>query len=137
MRGSVIDHVVIGVDDIDAAKAFYSRALAPLGVGVVLDLPGYVGFGDHGRPWFFVATREPTRRVHVAFAAPDRATVDAFHAAALSAGGTDNGAPGPRPIYHQHYYGGFVLDPDGNNVEAVCHHPEHPHPADSSEILES
>jgi catechol 2,3-dioxygenase-like lactoylglutathione lyase family enzyme len=130
----VIDHVVIGVDDIDVAKAFYQRALAPLGVELVLDLPGYVGFGDHGRPWFFVATREPTRRVHVAFAAADRATVDAFHAAALAAGGVDNGAPGPRPIYHQHYYGAFVLDPDANNIEAVCHRPEPPNPAGNGQI---
>jgi catechol 2,3-dioxygenase-like lactoylglutathione lyase family enzyme len=120
----VIDHVVIGVADVPASRAFYERALLPLGVTVVLDLPGYVGFGDHAMPWFFIAAREPTRLVHVAFSAPDRATVDAFHAAALDAGGVDNGAPGPRPIYHPHYYGAFVFDPDGNNIEAVCHRPQ-------------
>jgi catechol 2,3-dioxygenase-like lactoylglutathione lyase family enzyme len=120
----VIDHVVLGARDIDVSRAFYERALAPLGVGVVLDLPGYVGFGANNQPWFFVATREPSQRVHVAFSAPDRATVDAFHAAALAAGGSDNGAPGLRPAYHQHYYGAFVFDPDGNNIEAVCHRPE-------------
>jgi catechol 2,3-dioxygenase-like lactoylglutathione lyase family enzyme len=120
----VIDHVVIGVGDVATSRTFYERTLAPLGVGVVLDLPGYVGFGDSGKPWFFIATREPTQQVHIAFTAADRPTVDAFHKAALAAGATDNGAPGPRPIYHQHYYGAFVCDPDGNNVEAVCHLPE-------------
>lgn len=121
----MIDHVVLGVRDVDASRTFYEQALAPLGVRVVLDLPGYIGFGDGGMPWFFVAradaAREPTERVHVAFSAASRELVDAFHAAALAAGGRDNGAPGPRPRYHEHYYGGFVHDPDGNNIEAVCH----------------
>jgi catechol 2,3-dioxygenase-like lactoylglutathione lyase family enzyme len=119
----MIDHVVLGVADVATSRAFYERALAPLGVRVVLDLPGYIGFGDQGMPWFFIAAREPSQRVHVAFAAADRPTVDAFHEAALAAGAVDNGAPGPRPIYHQNYYGGFVFDPDGNNIEAVCHLP--------------
>lgn len=119
----MIDHVVLGVGDIATSRAFYEQALAPLGVKVVLDLPGYIGFGDGARPWFFVATRTPTERVHVAFSAPSRAVVDGFHAAALAAGGRDNGAPGPRPVYHPHYYGAFVYDPDGNNIEAVCHQP--------------
>jgi catechol 2,3-dioxygenase-like lactoylglutathione lyase family enzyme len=121
---TVIDHVVIGVADLDTSREFYERALAPLEIDVLLDLPGYIGFGNEGRPWFFIATREPTARVHFAFSAINRATVDAFHAAALTAGGVDNGEPGLRPIYHEHYYGAFVLDPDGNNIEAVCHHPE-------------
>jgi catechol 2,3-dioxygenase-like lactoylglutathione lyase family enzyme len=83
------------------------------------------GFGDAQKPYFWIAKREPaTPSAHIAFAAPDRATVDAFHAAATAAGMTDNGEPGPRPIYHEHYYGAFVLDPDGNNIEAVCHFPE-------------
>lgn len=120
----MIDHVVIGVADVARSRRFYQRALAPLGAEVVLDLPVYVGLGAQGRPWFFLAAREVTEHLHVAFTAADRATVDAFHAAALKAGGVDNGAPGLRPIYHRNYYGAFVLDPDGNNIEAVCHQPE-------------
>jgi catechol 2,3-dioxygenase-like lactoylglutathione lyase family enzyme len=118
----VLDHVVIGVADLERSRAFYEAALAPLGVAVLLDRPGYIGFGDR-RPFFFLADREPTARVHVAFSAQLRADCDAFHSAAIAAGGTDNGAPGMRPNYHQHYYGAFVLDPDGNNVEAVSHAP--------------
>jgi catechol 2,3-dioxygenase-like lactoylglutathione lyase family enzyme len=117
----VIDHVVLGVDDVVKSRAFYEQALAPLGVRVVLDLPGYIGFGDGDKPWFFIATRAPSQLVHVAFSAQSRALVDAFHAAAVAAGGKDNGAPGPRPHYHPNYYGAFVYDPDGNNIEAVCH----------------
>jgi catechol 2,3-dioxygenase-like lactoylglutathione lyase family enzyme len=118
----VLDHVVIGVADLDRSRAFYEAALAPLGVRVVLDRPGYIGFGDR-RPFFFLAARPATARVHVAFQAIARSDCDGFHEAALAAGGSDNGAPGPRPAYHEHYYGAFVLDPDGNNVEAVCHAP--------------
>ena len=82
------------------------------------------GFGDSNKPYFWINAREdPTPSAHIAFAAPDHATVDAFHAAALAAGGRDNGAPGPRD-YHHHYYGAFVLDLDGNNIEAVCHLPQ-------------
>ena len=88
----------------------------------------HVGFGrdDGGRPSFFIeAYGEPVRgRLHIALRAQNHAEVDAFHAAAIDAGGTDNGAPGPRPVYHEHYYGAYVLDPDGNNIEAVCHQPE-------------
>jgi catechol 2,3-dioxygenase-like lactoylglutathione lyase family enzyme len=119
----VLDHVIIGVSDIERSRAFYERALDPLGMSVVIDFPGYVGFGREGKPWFFVTDREPGP-MHIAFSAPDRATVDAFHAAALGAGGTDNGAPGVREMYHPSYYGAFVLDPDGYNVEAVRHAPE-------------
>ena len=89
-----------------------------------MELPGFCGFGEGQEPYFWIGERgEPTAPAHVAFASPDRATVDAFHAAALASGGRDNGAPGLRD-YHEHYYGAFVLDPDGNNVEAVCHTPE-------------
>lgn len=116
----MIDHVVLGVSDMDASRRFYERALAPLGMRVVVDVPGYVGFGAP-RPCFFIAAREAGGPVHVAFTAPDRPTCDAFHSAAVAAGGRDNGAPGPRPRYHRDYYGAFVLDPDGNNIEAVCH----------------
>ena len=120
----MLDHVGLNVSDIGASRALYLAALAPLGIGVVMEVPGGVGFGSEGKPFFWIAARPPVSSpAHVAFAAPDRATVDAFHAAALAAGGTDNGAPGLRPHYHPGYYGAFVLDPDGNNVEAVCHTP--------------
>ena len=120
----MIDHIILGVDDVEASKDFYEQALAPLGVGVVMAMPGGVGFGSEGKPSFWVTARESSGPVHVAFASPDRETVDAFHAAALAAGGDDNGAPGLRPDYHPSYYGAFVFDPDGNNIEAVCHRPE-------------
>jgi catechol 2,3-dioxygenase-like lactoylglutathione lyase family enzyme len=121
----MIDHVVLGVHHLDESRYFYEHALAPLGVKVVLDSPDYLGFGEEARgiPFFFLAVRETSHRVHVAFTAPDRAAVDAFHAAALHAGGVDNGAPGLRPQYHEHYYGAFAFDADGNNIEAVCHLP--------------
>ena len=119
----MLDHVGFGVSDYQRSKAFYEAALAPLGLTIVLEWEGAAaGFGEGRKPYFFLEFGRPvTSPLHVAFAAGDRATVDAFHAAALAAGGTDNGAPGVRAIYHPHYYGAFVLDPDGNNVEAVCH----------------
>ncbi|MET8147051.1 VOC family protein [Actinoplanes sp. NPDC049668] len=118
----MIDHVVLGVHHLDESKHFYENALRPLGVKIVVDEPKLIGFAaDSGHPFFWLALREPTRRVHVAFTAPDRASVDAFHAAALRSGGVDNGAPGLRPAYHADYYGAFAFDADGNNVEAVCH----------------
>jgi catechol 2,3-dioxygenase-like lactoylglutathione lyase family enzyme len=119
----MIDHLILGVEDLDASRAFYERALAPLGIEPLSEMPGGVGFGRDGHPAFWIADREVSAPVHVAFASPDRARVDAFHAAALAAGGRDNGAPGLRPEYHASYYGAFVFDPDGNNVEAVCHLP--------------
>jgi catechol 2,3-dioxygenase-like lactoylglutathione lyase family enzyme len=120
----VIDHVGLGVRDLEASKAFYLRALAPLGYGILIERNGSLGFGAEGKPDFWVHANRPVGGpVHVAFASPDRATVRAFHAAGLAAGGTDNGAPGQRPQYHPTYYGAFVLDPDGNNVEAVSHRP--------------
>jgi catechol 2,3-dioxygenase-like lactoylglutathione lyase family enzyme len=121
-RPLFIDHVTLRVADVEASRRFYERALAPLGVET-LEFGTSVGFGPRGAVDFFVAPGEPGPPVHVAFAAPDRETVDAFHEAALAAGGRDNGPPGLRPQYHAHYYGAFVLDPDGNNVEAVCHSP--------------
>ncbi len=120
----MIDHVVINVSDYDAARAFYTHALEPLGVDVVMELGQMCGLGNRGKPDLWIAERDqPSAPVHVALRAPDRATVDAFHRAALEVGGTDNGLPGVRSHYHQHYYGAFVLDPDGNNIEAVCHEP--------------
>jgi catechol 2,3-dioxygenase-like lactoylglutathione lyase family enzyme len=118
----VIDHVNLNVHDWAASRAFYERALAPLGYAVVKEWEAAVtGFGPDGRPVFFIERRDPVSTgVHVAFTAGDRDAVRAFHAAGLAAGGIDNGAPGLRE-YHRNYYGAFLLDPDGNNVEAVCH----------------
>jgi catechol 2,3-dioxygenase-like lactoylglutathione lyase family enzyme len=123
----VLDHIGIGVADYELSKAFYERALAPLGYALLMEFSGAAaGFGrENGdRPSFFIeAYGEPARgRLHIAFVAESRELVDAFHAAALEAGGTDNGAPGLR-WYHPDYYGAYVLDPDGHNVEAVCHEP--------------
>jgi catechol 2,3-dioxygenase-like lactoylglutathione lyase family enzyme len=119
----VIDHLKLFVADLERSAGFYEQALAPLGYAVKLrhDELG-VAFGRE-RPELWLAHRPelPTTVAHVALRADDRATVDAFHAAALAAGGTDNGGPGLRPQYHPSYYGAFVLDPDGNNLEAVCH----------------
>lgn len=120
----VIDHVVIGVDDLAVSRVFYEAALAPLGISLLMDRGDVLGFGAGRKPEFWLRTRTGRDPVHIAFAAGDRATVDAFHAAALAAGATDNGGPGVREIYHPSYYGAFVLDPDGHNVEAVTHRPE-------------
>jgi catechol 2,3-dioxygenase-like lactoylglutathione lyase family enzyme len=121
----MIDHVGIGVSDYQASKAFYERALAPLGIELIMEVQSAAaGFGSGGKPFFWLESgRAVATEVHVAFATEDRATVDGFHSAALEAGGTDNGAPGVRAIYHPNYYGAYVLDPDGNNIEAVCHKP--------------
>lgn len=128
----MFDHIGFAVSDFARSRAFYERVLAPLGFAAVMDVTkeqsgGYegTGFGPPGRPQFWIGTGDDHEgHVHVAFAAESRAAVDAFHAAALAAGGTDNGAPGLRLHYHPNYYGAFVLDPDGHNVEAVCHAPE-------------
>jgi len=127
----MLDHVGLEVSDLARSKAFYEAALAPLGISLLMEVgegdQSAIGFGSETeigpKPYFWIGARGRPRvsGAHVAFAAADRATVDAFHTAALAAGGTDNGTPGPRPIYHPGYYGAFVLDPDGNNVEAVCH----------------
>ena len=121
----MIDHVGFGVRDYAVSKAFYTQALEPLGITLIMEvMEAAAGFGRKGKPFFWLeARRTPVTGLHVAFDAEDRATVDAFHAAGLAAGGTDNGAPGLREIYHPSYYGAYVLDPDGNNVEAVCHTP--------------
>lgn len=119
----MIDHLGIPVSDIQKSKRFYSVALAPLGVSVQMEGPYGVGFGKNGKPDFWIVPGTPAKGIHVAFTSEDRATVDAFHSAALAAGARDNGAPGLRPHYHANYYGAFVYDPDGYNVEAVCHKP--------------
>jgi catechol 2,3-dioxygenase-like lactoylglutathione lyase family enzyme len=121
----VFDHITIGVTDIARARAFYDAALAPLGIAYMCgEGESFAGYGDGERAFFWLGLRDaPQTGVHVAFTAADRATVDRFHAAALAAGGEDHGAPGLRPQYHADYYGAFVLDPDGHNIEAVCHQP--------------
>lgn len=117
----MIDHINVAVADLRASQRFYSAALAPLGIAVVMEHAAGVGFGRDGRPTFWISDRPPSGPLHVAFTSPNRRTVDEFHRAALVAGGRDNGPPGVRPQYHPSYYGAFVLDLDGNNIEAVCH----------------
>jgi catechol 2,3-dioxygenase-like lactoylglutathione lyase family enzyme len=120
MVAPMLDHISLRVQDHSRAVAFYRAALAPLGYQVLMEFPGAAGLGAGMPDFWLMATERPTSPTHIAFAA-DRATVDAFHAAALAAGAVDNGPPGPRAHYHPHYYGAFVHDPEGNNVEVVCH----------------
>jgi len=122
----MLDHVTLGVSDIERSCAFYNRALAPLGIErlyvVGTDAAGY---GIRPKAFFWIGLKEtPRTGSHVAFAAADRNIVDRFYDEALAAGGKDNGRPGLRPDYHENYYGAFVLDPDGHNIEAVCHAPQ-------------
>jgi catechol 2,3-dioxygenase-like lactoylglutathione lyase family enzyme len=121
----LIDHVCLNVTNLSNSLEFYRAALAPLGVTVLHDhSPHAAGLGKDGKASFWLIRREPLGAAHLAFAAPDRATVSAFHAAGLAAGATCNGAPGLRPQYHSNYFGAFLLDPDGYNIEAVCHKAE-------------
>ena len=125
----MIDHIGLAVADMKRARAFYLNALKPLGIVVIKEVSAeetggeaHAHFGAEGKPFFSIGTgTKPKGGAHVAFAARTRAEVDNFYKAALSAGGRDNGPPGPRPHYHATYYGAFVFDPDGNNIEAVCH----------------
>lgn len=123
----MLDHVGIEVSDLARSRAFYEAALEPLGIRPLMEFDGGIGFGketEHGpKPffWIYQRGRPAVSGAHVAFGVREADQVDAFHAAALAAGGTDNGAPGARPEYHPGYYGAFALDPDGNNVEAVTH----------------
>jgi len=118
----MIDHTGVSVADVAKSKAFYRAALAPLGYELLHELEKFAGFGVAPKPDFWIGEGTPNvPSIHVAFRAETRAQVDAFHKAAMAAGGRDNGAPGLRPHYHPNYYGAFVLDPDGHNVEAVCH----------------
>lgn len=127
----MIDHTGIQVSDPARSRTFYDKALAPLGYEMLNEVPkeytggaAVYGYGIHPKPDFWVAEGSPNQpRIHIAFRADNRHQVDEFYKAAMAAGGTDNGAPGPRPHYHQDYYGAFVLDPDGHNIEAVCHSP--------------
>ncbi len=125
----MLDHIGYPVSDFERSKRFYSEALAPLSISLLMEVTreqtggsAHAGFGSGGKPYFWIGDGRPAGNgVHIAFTAETRAAVDAFYAAALAAGGRDNGGPGLRPHYHPNYYGAFVFDPDGNNVEAVCH----------------
>lgn len=118
----IFDHVSLSVSDLARSRTFFSEALAPLAIGVAMEFPEAIGLGREGRPQLWLASDgNPSSPLHLAFTAANRAEVDAFHHAALLAGGADNGAPGLRPHYHADYYAAFVIGPDGHNVEAVCH----------------
>ena len=127
----MIDHLGLSVADYEAAKAFYSKALAPLDYSLIMEVTAEqtghaaaAGFGAGGKPDFWIGGEGGLNRaMHIAITAKDHAAVDAFYRAAIAAGGIDNGAPGMRAHYHPNYYGAFVLDPDGHNIEAVCHLP--------------
>jgi catechol 2,3-dioxygenase-like lactoylglutathione lyase family enzyme len=128
----MLDHIGIPVSDYARSKTFYTAVLAPLGYGLVMEVTpemtgdgsSAAGFGKAGKPGFWISSGEKQGRTHVALVAADRAAVRRFYEAALAAGASDNGPPGLRPHYHENYYGAFVLDPDGHNIEAVCHAPE-------------
>jgi catechol 2,3-dioxygenase-like lactoylglutathione lyase family enzyme len=128
----MIDHIGFPVSDYERSKAFYLQALTPLGYSLIMEVSQEqdssnpaAGFGAGGKPDFWIGGEGALNKpIHVAILAKDCAAVDAFHKAALAAGGRDNGAPGIRPHYHPTYYGAFVFDPDGHNIEAVCHSPE-------------
>lgn len=122
----MIDHMTLPVSDFQKSKKFYETVLAPLEYVNIMEFEDMVcGFGVQGKPDFWISSEtRPGHSYHIAFRAKDRATVRAFYEAALAAGARDNGAPGPRPMYHPNYYGAFVYDLDGHNIEAVCHAPE-------------
>ena len=125
----MLDHVGFPVSNYKKSKAFYLQALEPLGYGLVMEVSSdhsggksHAGFGTEGRPRFWISEGKGEKgSMHIAFKAKSRKAVEEFFEAALKAGGKDNGAPGLRPHYHENYYGAFVLDPDGHNIEAVCH----------------
>ncbi len=125
----MIDHTGFTVSDLSKSKAFYAAALRPLGIELIMEVTAeqtgagaHAGFGVANKAFFWIGQHgSPSSGLHVAFTAESRVLVDQFYRAALNAGGKDNGAPGLRPHYHQNYYGAFVFDPDGNNIEAVCH----------------
>jgi catechol 2,3-dioxygenase-like lactoylglutathione lyase family enzyme len=122
----MLDHLGVIVRSSDDSKRFYTATLAPLGYGIVEEHVGWTGYGPPGKPLFWIGTSKSADRslsgpIHIAFTARDRTAVAAFYAAAIEAGAVDKGRPGLRPEYHPNYFGAFVIDPDGNNIEAVCH----------------
>jgi catechol 2,3-dioxygenase-like lactoylglutathione lyase family enzyme len=120
----MIDHIGIAVQNHAASKAFYLKALAPLGIGIVMEMSDATGLGTAGKPFFWIGEGPAAGPSHLALAADSRAQVDAFYAAAIEAGARDNGRPGIRAHYHPNYYAAFVIDPNGINLEAVCHRPD-------------
>jgi catechol 2,3-dioxygenase-like lactoylglutathione lyase family enzyme len=128
----MMDHIGLAVADFERSKSFFVNALAPLDITLIMEVTAeqtggdaHAGFGAERKAFFWIGNgKKPTSGVHVAFAAKSRSQVDAFHQAAMTAGGRDNGPPGLRPQYHPNYYGAFILDADGNNIEAVCHQSE-------------
>lgn len=121
----IIDHIGFVVSDYEKSKGFYTACLKPLGIGIVMEVEGWAGFGKNEKPEFWFGPHGDAQKpMHIAFTADTRKQVDDFYNAALAAGGKDNGKPGIREIYHPNYYGAFVFDPDGHNIEAVCHKPE-------------
>jgi catechol 2,3-dioxygenase-like lactoylglutathione lyase family enzyme len=118
----MLDHISLSVTDCAKSQTFYAKALAPLGYKVISEYPGGFGIGADGGSTLWAAAGAAQQPIaHLAFRAQDRKQVEAFHRAALAAGGKDNGKPGVRENYAPTYYAAFVLDPDGNNIEAVCH----------------
>jgi catechol 2,3-dioxygenase-like lactoylglutathione lyase family enzyme len=122
----MLDHVTLKVTNLETSIAFYDAALAPLGIERLYHVEGqFAGYGVAPKAFFWIGGgANAITGSHIAFTAPSRAAVEMFYVAAKAAGGIDNGVPGPRPHYHEHYYGAFVLDPDGHNIEAVCHKPD-------------
>jgi len=120
----IIDHIGLAVSDYERSLQFFKKALAPLGIELVMEVEGWAGLGRGGKPEFWFGTHTGAQQpMHIAFAAQSREQVRAFYAAALAAGGKDNGPPGIREIYHPNYYAAFVISPDGHNIEAVSHTP--------------
>lgn len=129
----MLDHIMLRVKDYAKSKRFYDEVLETLGYKLVMEFGEIGGYGDDIKPYFWIGTGEDTHpRTHIAFIAKDHAAVDAFHAKALKLGAKDDGAPGLRPQYHPSYYASFVIDPDGHNIEAVCHTPADELPRASS-----
>ena len=115
----IIDHIGLEVTDYQKSKDFYIKALSPLGIELIMEIEGFSGFGVNGKPEFWISQGMPYKKLHIAFKSKNRDVVNQFYHAAIQAGGKDNGKPGIREIYHPNYYGAFVFDPDGHNIEAA------------------